>query len=49
MPFDYPGIPYEKDGKLYVNIEQGADGDYNGNSSLIYSSNDKGRNWKCIE
>ena len=49
MPFDYPGIPYEKYGKLYMNIEQGADGDYNGNSSLIYSSDDKGLTWKYIE
>lgn len=49
MPFDYPNIPYEKDGKHYVNIGQGADGDYNGNSSLTYSSNDKGRTWEYIE
>lgn len=48
-PFDYPSIPYEKDGKHYVNIGQGADGDYNGNSSLIYSSNDKGVTWEYIE
>ncbi|MGL5381271.1 WD40/YVTN/BNR-like repeat-containing protein [Clostridium sp.] len=49
MPFDYPSIPYEKDGKHYVNIGQGADGDYDGNSSLIYSSNDNGRTWEYIE
>ena len=49
MPFDYPSIPYEKDGKLYLNMEQGADGDYDGNSSLVYSSNDKGVTWKYIE
>ncbi|MBP3931490.1 MAG: hypothetical protein J6D47_18240 [Peptostreptococcaceae bacterium] len=49
MPFDYPSLPYEKDGKYYINMEQGADGDYNGNSSLIYSSNDKGVTWEYIE
>lgn len=49
MPFDYPSIPYEKDGKLYLNMEQGADGDYDGNSSLVYSSNDKGVTWEYIE
>lgn len=48
-PFDYPEIPYEKDGILYVNIGQGIDGDYNGNSSLIYSSDDNGRNWRYIK
>ena len=49
MPFDYPSIPYEKDGKLYLNMEQGADGDYDGNSSLVYNSNDKGVTWEYIE
>ena len=47
--FDYPTIPYEKDGKLYLNMEQGADGDYDGNSSLVYNSNDNGVTWEYIE
>lgn len=45
-PFDSPRVPYEKDGNLYLDIEQGADGDYNGNSSLIYKSEDKGKTWE---
>jgi hypothetical protein len=48
-PFDFPKVPYEKDGKLYLNIEQGADGDYNGNSSLLYSSKDKGKTWEYVK
>ena len=35
--------------KLYLNMEQGADGDYDGNSSLVYNSNDKGVTWEYIE
>ncbi|MEG2788823.1 MAG: hypothetical protein RR942_13505 [Romboutsia sp.] len=48
-PFDTPGVPYEKDGGLYLNIGQGADGDYNGNSSLIYTSKDKGQTWEYVK
>lgn len=48
-PFDFPKVPYEKDGELYLNIEQGADGDYNGNSSLLYRSKDKGKTWEYIK
>ena len=48
-PFDFPKVPYEKDGELYLNIEQGADGDYNGNSSLLYISEDKGKTWEYIK
>lgn len=48
-PFDFPKVPYEKDGVLYVNVEQGADGDYNGNSSLLYKSKDKGKTWEYVK
>lgn len=48
-PFDFPKVPYEKDGKLYLNIEQGSDGDYNGNSSLLYTSKDKGKIWEYVK
>ena len=48
-PFDFPKVPYEKDGELYVNVEQGADGDYNGNSSLLYKSKDKGKTWEYVK
>lgn len=39
----------KKDGELYLNIEQGADEDYNGNSSLLYISKDKGKTWEYIK
>lgn len=45
-PFDFINVPYKKDGKLYLNIGQGADGDYNGNSSLLYTSKDDGKTWE---
>lgn len=48
-PFDFPKVPYEKDGVLYLNVEQGADGDYNGNSSLLYSSKDEGKTWEYVK
>ena len=48
-PFDFPKVPYEKDKVLYVNVEQGADGDYNGNSSLLYKSKDKGKTWEYVK
>lgn len=47
--FDYPRVPYEENKKLYLNLEQGADGDYNGNSSLLYTSKDKGKTWEYIK
>ena len=33
-PYDYPKMPYEKDGVIYVLCGQGADGDYDGGDSL---------------
>lgn len=48
-PFDFPTVPYEKDGNLYLNLGQGADGDYNGNSSLLYVSKNKGKTWGYIK
>ncbi|CEN83941.1 BNR repeat-containing glycosyl hydrolase [[Clostridium] sordellii] len=48
-PFDFPNVPYEKDGKLYLKVGQGADGDYNGNSSLLYVSRDKGKTWDYVK
>lgn len=48
-PFDFPTVPYEKDGNLYLNLGQGADGDYNGNSSLLYVSKNKGKTWEYIK
>ena len=44
-PYDYPRMPYEKGGSLYVLCGQGADGDYNGgdqNETARYRSEDNG-------
>ena len=48
-PFDFPGLPYEKDGVFNMLIGQGSDGDYNGNSSGHYQSNDNGETWEYIK
>ncbi|WP_373598659.1 WD40/YVTN/BNR-like repeat-containing protein [Paraclostridium bifermentans] len=48
-PYDFPTVPYEEDGVLYLKVEQGADGDYKGNSSLLYSSKDKGKTWEYVK
>lgn len=48
-PFDFPNMPYEEDGKLKMLVGQGSDGDYNGNSSGLYESNDKGKTWTYIK
>lgn len=45
IPYDYPRMPYEKDGKIYVLCGQGADGDYNGgdqSETARYRSEDNG-------
>nr|WP_277818740.1 glycosyl hydrolase [Bacillus sp. TL12] len=47
-PFDSPGMPYEKDGVFNMLVGQGADGDYNGGSSALYQSKDKGETWEYI-
>jgi hypothetical protein len=48
-PFDSPGIPYDKDRVFNMLIGQGADGDYNGNSSALYQSKDKGETWEYVK
>ncbi|PED09286.1 WD40/YVTN/BNR-like repeat-containing protein [Bacillus pseudomycoides] len=48
-PFDSPGMPYEKDGVFNMLVGQGADGDYNGDSSVLYQSKDKGETWEYIK
>lgn len=47
-PFDMPGIPYEKDGVLYMSIGQGPDGDYKGNTEALYKSKNQGETWEFI-
>lgn len=44
--FDYYELPEEKNGKLYLKITQGSDGDYNGNEYREYYSDDMGENWR---
>lgn len=44
-PYDYPQMPYEEDGMLYVLCGQGADGDYEGGDRAkmaLYESADNG-------
>ncbi|MDM5191076.1 glycosyl hydrolase [Bacillus sp. DX4.1] len=48
-PFDFPGMPYEKDGVFNLLVGQGSDGDYNGNSSALYQSKDKGETWEYVK
>ncbi|PHF45730.1 glycosyl hydrolase [Bacillus pseudomycoides] len=48
-PFDSPGMPYEEDGVFNMLVGQGADGDYNGDSSVLYQSKDKGETWEYIK
>ncbi|MEH7347628.1 glycosyl hydrolase [Gottfriedia acidiceleris] len=49
MPFDTPGVPFETSGVLSILVGQGSDGDYNGNSSELYQSVDKGQTWKFVK
>jgi heme/copper-type cytochrome/quinol oxidase subunit 2 len=48
-PFDFPGMPYEQDGTLNMLVGQGVDGDYNGNSKVLYQSKDQGVTWEFIK
>ncbi|WP_413789033.1 WD40/YVTN/BNR-like repeat-containing protein [Bacillus kandeliae] len=48
-PFDSPSMPYEKDGVLNMLVGQGADGDYNSNSSALYQSKDNGETWEYVK
>ncbi|GAA0702177.1 hypothetical protein GCM10008904_08620 [Paraclostridium ghonii] len=48
-PFDTPTVPYEKDNILNMMVEQGGDGDYNGNTNALYQSKDKGETWEFIK
>lgn len=47
--FDFPEMPYEENGKLYLLINQGQDGDYNGANKLLLLSDDKGKSWEFAE
>lgn len=51
-PYDYPQMPYEEDGVIYVLCGQGADGDYDGGDSAglaLYQSTDGGHTFTFVE
>lgn len=48
-PFDTLSVPFEMDGVFSMLVGQGSDGDYNGNSSELYQSEDKGLTWKFVK
>lgn len=51
-PYDFPQMPYEQDGTLYVLCGQGEDGDYNGGDSAglaLYQSVDGGHTFTFLE
>ncbi|MFL2099648.1 WD40/YVTN/BNR-like repeat-containing protein [Desemzia sp. FAM 23989] len=47
--FDFPEMPYEENGTLYLLVNQGQDGDYNGNNKLLLLSVDNGETWEFAE
>ena len=46
--YDYYHLPTIEDGKLYLEVGQGNDGDYNGGDSKKYCSEDNGKTWNEI-
>lgn len=48
-PFDFPEMPYEENGSLFLLIGQGEDGDHNGGSKVLYRSTDDGATWEYVE
>ncbi|MBO5209380.1 MAG: hypothetical protein J6B68_08550 [Lachnospiraceae bacterium] len=51
-PFVVPEKVYEKDGKLYMEAGQGADGDYYGEDGFcngLYESEDNGKSWIYVK
>lgn len=51
-PFVVPEKVYEKDGKLYMEAGQGADGDYYGEEGYcngLYESEDNGKSWMYVK
>lgn len=51
-PFVMPEKVYEKDGKLYMEVGQGPDGDYYGENGYchgLYISEDNGRTWDYVK
>ena len=48
-PFDFPGVPFEEEGQLFLEVRQGADGDYAGGVKALYRSNDLGNTFEFVE
>jgi len=48
-PFDFPEMPYKKNDDLYMKVNQGSDGDYNGGCKALYQSKDQGKTWEFVE
>ena len=46
--YDYYNLPTLEQGKLYLDIGQGSDGDYNGGDSKRYCSEDNGKTWNEV-
>lgn len=47
-PFDFPDMPYEENGELYLLVGQGMDGDYKGGIKALYQSSDNGQTWVYV-
>ena len=48
-PFQFPDMPYEENGELYVTVGQGPNGDYNSGAKALYQSSDNGKTWVFLE
>ena len=46
--YDYYNLPTIENEKMYLEIGQGSDGDYNGGDSKKYCSEDKGNSWNIV-
>lgn len=47
-PFDFPEMPYKEGDSLFLQVNQGQDGDHNGNSNGLYQSKDNGMIWEFV-
>ena len=48
-PFDFPEMPYLEDGRLFMLVGQGQDGDYKGGVKAMYESKDNGKTWEYMK
>ncbi len=47
-PFDFPEMPYREGDSLFLQVNQGQDGDYNADNNGLYQSKDNGKTWEFI-